>query len=64
MNTFEPIQRDPESTDYNDEIDDSVNSQQFKYDSSNILCEHYSATVELSGGGYQIETEEEFIDSR
>ena len=47
VNILEPIEK------YSDE---------FEYDSRNILCEHYCTNWELSGGGFHIDTLDEFSE--
>ena len=57
INIYKPTEEHSEPLNDSGEI---ANIAQFKYDSSNILCEHYCASWELSGGGYHIDTKDEF----
>ena len=58
LNTLHPNEKHSEVTDDSDNIDE--NSDQFRYDSNNVLCEHYCSSCEMVGGGYHMDTDEEF----
>ena len=60
LNTLDPAKRHEEVCDDTDDIDEHNDSGQFSYDSSNILCEHYCSNCEMVGGGYHMDTNEEF----
>ena len=64
VNTLHPLQKHAEVFDDMDENNEETDTEQFRYDSSNVLCEHYCTSWELSGGGHHIDTQEEFFELR
>ena len=64
VNILEPAETHSDVLHDTDSNTNETDTEQFRYDSGNILCEHYCTNWELSGPGYHMDTQVEFNELR